>query len=206
MQNHVIALGRQFGSGGREIGRRLSQSLGFAYYDRELISLAAQRAHVREELFADKDEKAANPWLFKGFYEGGPRVKQGQSAEDILFQMQSEVIQELSEKSSCIIVGRCADQVLENCKVADCLSLFICAPFQWRVKHRMEIEGIDEKTAAAAVDKFDKQREKYYTHYTGRPWGLPENYDICINSARLGIEKTAVLLAQHCRMLFEKTC
>ena len=87
MQNHVIALGRQFGSGGREIGRRLSQSLGFAYYDRELISLAAQRAQVREELFADKDEKAANPWLFKGFYEGGPRVKQGQSAEDILFQM-----------------------------------------------------------------------------------------------------------------------
>ena len=206
MQNHVIALGRQFGSGGREIGRRLSQSLGFAYYDRELISLAAQRAHVREDLFADKDEKAANPWLFKGFYEGGPRVKQGQSAEDILFQMQSEVIQELSAKSSCIIVGRCADQVLENCKEADCLSLFICAPFQWRVKHRMEIEGIDEKTAAAAVDKFDKQREKYYTHYTGRPWGLPENYDICINSARLGIEKTAVLLAQHCRMLFEKTC
>lgn len=206
MQNHVIALGRQFGSGGREIGRRLSQSLGFAYYDRELISLAAQRAQVREDLFADKDEKAANPWLFKGFYEGGPRVKQGQSAEDILFQMQSEVIQELSEKSSCIIVGRCADQVLENCKAADCLSLFICAPFQWRVKHRMEIEGIDEKTAAAAVDKFDKQREKYYTHYTGRPWGLPENYDICINSARLGIEKTAVLLAQHCRMLFEKTC
>ena len=63
MQNHVIALGRQFGSGGREIGRRLSQSLGFAYYDRELISLAAQRAQVREELFADKDEKAANPWL-----------------------------------------------------------------------------------------------------------------------------------------------
>ena len=120
--------------------------------------------------------------------------------------MQSEVIQELSEKSSCIIVGRCADQVLENCKEVDCLSLFICAPFQWRVKHRMEIEGIDEKTAAAAVDKFDKQREKYYTHYTGRPWGLPENYDICINSARLGIEKTAVLLAQHCRMLFENPC
>ena len=70
MGNHVIALGRQFGSGGREIGRKLGETLGFAYYDRELLTLAAKRAEVREELLADKDEKAANPWLFKGFYEG----------------------------------------------------------------------------------------------------------------------------------------
>ena len=92
MKKHVIALGRQFGSGGREIGRKLSESLGFAYYDRELLKLAAERAEVGEELFADKDEKAGNPWLFKAFYQGGPKVKQGQSAEDVLFQMQSEII------------------------------------------------------------------------------------------------------------------
>ena len=183
MGNHVIALGRQFGSGGREIGRKLGEALGFAYYDRELLTLAAKRAEVREELLADKDEKAANPWLFKGFYEGGPKVKQGQSAEDVLYDMQSEIILELAEKG-------------------DCLSLFICAPFDWRVHHRMEIENVDEKTAAALVEKTDKQREKYYTHYTARPWGLPENYDLCINSARLGIDRTASLLAQHCRELF----
>ena len=182
MGNHVIALGRQFGSGGREIGRKLGEALGFAYYDRELLTLAAKRAEVREELLADKDEKAANPWLFKGFYEGGPKVKQGQSAEDVLYDMQSEIILELAEKGDCIIVGRCADHVLES-KHVDCLSLFICAPFEWRVHHR-------------------KQREKYYTHYTARPWGLPENYDLCINSARLGIDRTASLLAQHCRELF----
>ena len=97
MKKHVIALGRQFGSGGREIGRKLSESLGFAYYDRELLKLAAERAEVGEELFADKDEKAGNPWLFKAFYQGGPKVKQGQSAEDVLFQMQSEIIRELEE-------------------------------------------------------------------------------------------------------------
>ena len=112
MKKHVIALGRQFGSGGREIGRKLSESLGFAYYDRELLKLAAERAEVGEELFADKDEKAGNPWLFKAFYQGGPKVKQGQSAEDVLFQMQSEIIRELAEKEDCIIVGRCADLVL----------------------------------------------------------------------------------------------
>ena len=202
MGNHVIALGRQFGSGGREIGHKLSEALGIAYYDRELLSLAAQRAEVREELFAEKDEKAGNPWLFKGFYEGGPRVQQGQSAEDVLFQMQSEVIEELAAKSDCIIVGRCADDVLER-KHVDCLSLFICAPFDWRVHHRMELEQLDEKAAAALVEKTDKQREKYYTHYTGRPWGLPENYDLCVNSARLGIDRTAALLAEHCRLLFQ---
>ena len=202
MGKYVIALGRQFGSGGREIGRKLSQALGFSYYDRELISLAAKRAEVDERVFAERDEKAGNPWLFKGFYAGGPKVQQGQSAEDVLFQMQSEVILELAEKENCIIVGRCADHVLESRNI-DCLSLFICAPSQWRVRHRMEIEGIDEKAAAAAVDKFDKQREKYYTHYTGRPWGLPENYDLCVNSARLGIDRTAALLAEHCRQLFQ---
>ena len=176
MKKHVIALGRQFGSGGREIGRKLSESLGFAYYDRELLKLAAERAEVGEELFADKDEKAGNPWLFKAFYQGGPKVKQGQSAEDVLFQMQSEIIRELAEKEDCIIVGRCADLVLTGQDV-DCLSLFICAPFEWRVHHRMELENLDEKAARALVEKTDAQREKYYTHYTGRPWGLPENYD-----------------------------
>ena len=118
-----------------------------------------------------------------------------------MYDMQSEIILELAEKGNCIIVGRCADHVLES-KHVDCLSLFICAPFDWRVHHRMEIENVDEKTAAALVEKTDKQREKYYTHYTARPWGLPENYDLCINSARLGIDRTASLLAQHCRELF----
>ena len=133
MKKHVIALGRQFGSGGREIGRKLSESLGFAYYDRELLKLAAERAEVGEELFADKDEKAGNPWLFKAFYQGGPKVKQGQSAEDVLFQMQSEIIRELAEKEDCLIVGRCADLVLTGQDV-DCLSLFICAITGWNWK------------------------------------------------------------------------
>ena len=124
---------------------------------------------------------------------------------DILEQMQSEIIRELAEKEDCIIVGRCADLVLTGQDV-DCLSLFICAPFEWRVHHRMELENLDEKAARALVEKTDAQREKYYTHYTGRPWGLPENYDICINSARLGIERTAALLAEHCRELFSNPC
>lgn len=201
MGKRVIALGRQFGSGGREIAYKLSQALGFAYYDRELITLAAERAEVSESLFAEKDEKAANPWLFKAFYDGGPKARQGGSAEDVLFQLQSEIIEELATERDCILVGRCADHVLESRHI-DCLSLFICAPFDWRVRHRMALDGLDERAAKALVEKTDKQREKYYEYHTGRLWGLPENYDLCINSARLGIDRTAALLAEHCRQLF----
>lgn len=196
MSMPVIALGRQFGSGGREIGRKLADQLDCPFYDRELISLAAKRAEVREELFAGKDEKAGNPWLFTGVYEGGARVHRGQSAEDILFEMQSQVILELAEQGPCIIVGRCADYVLRQAGVPVC-SLFLCAPFTWRVNHRMEIEGIPEAQAAEAVRKLDRQRRKYYNAYTGQNWGLPENYDLCINTSVLGIDRTAQALLEH---------
>lgn len=200
MRHHVIALGRQFGSGGREIGQKLAQALAIPCYDRELITLAAQRAEVREELFDGKDEKAANFWLHSGVYEGGPRVKRGSPAEDVLFEMQSQVIRELAAQSDCIIVGRCADAVLADMD-AHCISLFICAPFDWRVRHRMALENLDQAKAASLVEKMDKQREKYYTYYTKRTWGVPENYDLCVNSARLGIDQTAALLATHYREL-----
>ena len=190
MKMPIIALGRQFGSGGREIGKRLAEELHVRCYDRELITLAAQKAELREELFTGKDEKAANPWLFTGIYEGGPQVRKGQPAEDILFEMQSQVILELAQKDSCIIVGRCADSVLRSAGIP-VVSLFICAPFEDRVRRRMEIENIGQKEAGSAVRKIDRQRKKYYDTYTGRNWGAPENYDFCINSSVMGVEGTA---------------
>ena len=190
MKMPIIALGRQFGSGGREIGKQLAERLNVRCYDRELITLAAQKAEVREELFAGKEEKAPNPWLFTGVYEGGHQVRKGQPAEDILFEMQSRVILELARKESCIIVGRCADAVLRAAGIP-VASLFICAPFEDRVKRRMEIEGIGQKESEDAVRKIDKQRKKYYDTYTGRNWGAPENYDFCINSSVRGMEGTA---------------
>ena len=189
MKMPIIALGRQFGSGGREIGKQLAEKLQVRCYDRELITLAAQKAEVREELFVGREEKAPNPWLFTGVYEGGPQVRKGQPAEDILFEMQSQVILELAQMGPCIIVGRCADVVLRAAGIPT-VSLFICAPFEDRVKRRMEIEGIGQKEAEDAVRKIDKRRKKYYDTYTGRNWGTPENYDFCINSSVRGIEGT----------------
>ena len=190
MKMPIIALGRQFGSGGREIGKRLAEKMNIKCYDRELITLAAQKAELREELFAGKEEKAPNPWLFTGIYEGGPQVRKGQPAEGILFEMQSQVILELAQAGPCIIVGRCADAVLRSAGIP-AASLFICAPFEDRVRRRMEIESIGHREAEDAVRKIDNQRKKYYDTYTGRSWGAPENYDLCINSSVSGIEGTA---------------
>ena len=116
-------------------------------------------------------------------------MRKGQPAEDILFEMQSQVILELARMGPCIIVGRCADVVLRAAGIPT-VSLFICAPFEDRVKRRMEIEGIGQKEAEDAVRKIDKRRKKYYDTYTGRNWGTPENYDFCINSSVRGIEGT----------------
>mgnify|MGYP002553321563 CR=1 FL=1 len=113
MKMPIIALGRQFGSGGREIGKRLAEKLNIRCYDRELITLAAQKAELREELFAGREEKAPNPWLFTGVYEGGPQVRKGQPAEDILFEMQSQVILERS-LHYCGAVCRCHPQICRH--------------------------------------------------------------------------------------------
>ena len=102
----------------------------------------------------------------------------------------SQVILELAQKDPCIIVGRCADAILKSAGIP-VISLFICAPFGDRIRRRMEIEGLGPKEAEDTIRKIDKQRKKYYDTYTGRNWGVPENYDFCINSSVMGIEETA---------------
>ena len=201
MKNRVITISREFGSGGRTIGKRVAEKLGIPCYDAEIIEKMAKETGFAPDYVKEAGEYAPGSFLSSAF----SNRMLGPTNEDILWEHQYKVITDLAAKGPCIIVGRCADLVLTGQNV-DCLSLFICAPFEWRVHHRMELENLDEKAARALVEKTDAQREKYYTHYTGRPWGLPENYDICINSARLGIDRTAALLAEHCRELFSNPC
>lgn len=193
MDHRILTLGRQYGSGGRAIGRKLSESLGLAFYDEALLSMAAQRAEIRAELFTGKDEKASTPWLFQGIYEGGPRVHQGDAAEDILFSMEREIILELAQSQDCLIVGHCADDLLDEAGIPH-LSLFLSAPFSHRLRRRMELDGLSEKETAARIQKTDRQRAKYYAANTDRAWGSGENYDLCINTSLLGLDGTATYL------------
>ena len=124
----------------------------------------------------------------------------GMTANDALHLAYNSIIRELAEKGDCVFVGRCADYILEQAKI-DHISLFIAAPFEWRVKRKMEQLSIDEKSATAMVRKKDKDRKAYYDYYTGRNWGRPYEYDLCINSSRLGIEATAEKLVEMIREL-----
>ena len=197
MEHTVICLSRQFGSGGREIGRRLAECLGIAFYDRELIELAAERGDIQISRLEEADERRTNPWLFKSLYEGNGTVERGASPNDTLFWLQSKVIREIARMEDCLFVGRCAAHVLSRAGISH-KSLFICAPWEERVRQVSAREQIDERSAAQLIRRMDKQRRVYTEYYTGGRWGDAESYDLCVSSARLGLEKTVDLLAGYC--------
>ena len=197
----VITIGREFGSGGHEIGMKLAERLGIKCYDKELLSLAAKDSGFCEEILESNDEKPTSSFLYSlvmdtysmNHYSTAPFLDMPLNHK--VFLAQFETIKKIAEKESCVIVGRCADYILEQAEL-DHISLFIAAPFEWRVQRKMEQLSIDEKAATSMVRKKDKDRKAYYDYYTGRSWGRPHNYDLCINSSRLGIEVTAEKLAE----------
>lgn len=196
MEHMVICLSRQFGSGGREIGQRLAERLGISFYDRELIELAAARGEIRVSKLEDADERRGNPWLFESLYEGNGAVNRGSSPNDTLYWLQSEVIRDKARKENCILVGRCGDQVLTRAGIPH-MSIYVCAPLEERIKRISSKEQIDERSALALIRKTDKQRKAYYEYYTGGSWGAPESYDLCINSAKYGVDQTVELLVRY---------
>ena len=190
-----ICIGREFGSGGHEIGKRLSEKSGLLFYDHELVEAAIKRSNIEAETLKDADEERANPWIHKVLYQSEEKDLRGLSANDITFQLQRREILELSNRNNCIFVGRCADYVLEKAGVKH-ISLFIAAPFEDRVRRKMELLNLDEKTTTTLVRKMDKRRKSYYDYYTGGGWGKPYNYDFCINSSVMGLDKTVHVLLE----------
>ena len=146
------------------------------------------------------DEKKRNPWLHEVWYDVPNQELNGMTANEALHLAYNSIIRELAEKGDCVFVGRCADYILEQAKI-DHISLFIAAPFEWRVKRKMEQLSIDEKSATAMVRKMDNDRKAYYDYCTGRNWGRRDVYDLCMNSSRLGIEATAEKLVEMIREL-----
>ena len=202
----IICIGREFGSGGHEIGKIIAEKLGMELYDRDLIDKAAEKiVAMPKEVLEKADEKKHNPWLHQVWYDVPNQELNGMTANDTLHQAYSSIIRELAEKANCVFVGRCADYILEQANL-DHISLFIAAPFEWRVQRKMEQLSIDEKAATSLVRKKDKDRKAYYDYYTGRSWGRPHNYDLCINSSRLGIEVTAEKLVEMIRELEKANC
>lgn len=189
----IICIGREFGSGGHEVGKQLADSLNIPFYDRQLVDMAIERSKSISEEIEKADEKKANAFFHSVWYEAVDKDLRGLSANDIVFALQSKVIMELAGSGTGVFVGRCADYILRQAANPH-ISLFISAPFSDRVKRKMELHHMDEKSAVALVRKMDKQRKAYYNYYTGGNWGKADNYDFCINSSAWGIEQTVQIL------------
>ena len=195
--NYVITIGRQLGSGGRETGLKLAESLGISFYDKELIRLASRESGLNEKVFENADEKKRFNifWGLFGIHSSThtPEIYSGYYlSNETLFKIQSDVIRSLAEKKSCLFVGRCADYILKDHSRR--LSIFITADINDRVNRVMEIHGISEKKARDLIDRTDKQRSSYYNYFSGKSWGEAESYHMSVNTSVLGINETSVFL------------
>lgn len=183
MKNKIICIGRQFGSGGREIGCSVAEKLGIPYYDRDLIDEALKGTDLPIEQMKEADEHALDPLPYERFYRGENKQFYGMNASEIMFALQKDLIIKKAKETSCVLIGRCADQILEDAQVGEVLSVFISAPIENRIQRVMEREKIGAKEASALIRKIDKRRRKYYGYYTDGDWGKSSDYTICINSS-----------------------
>lgn len=199
MSKKIITISRQFGSGGRTIGRELANRLGIPFYDKELVEQVALESGFAPQFVEEHGEHAPNRSRFAYAFSnhGVPGVMNGLSTADFLWSIQCSVILQLAEQGPCVIVGRNADYILKDRK--DTLHVFIHADEDFRADRIVRLYGESEKSPAARLAEKDKRRAINYQHYTGRTWGNAENYDICLNSAVLGVENCVDILAGICR-------
>lgn len=200
---YVITIGRQLGSGGREIGQKLSARLGIAYYDKELIRIASKESGLKEEFFERVDEQKHFS-LFPGLFGMRNSVTDDffsnyYLSNETLFKIQSDVMRKLAEEGSCIFVGRCADYVLKERR--NILNLFISASNEDRIRRIAASHNINENKAREIIDKTDKGRSAYYNYFTAKTWGAAGSYHLCIYSSLLGIDATVDLI---CRVAEER--
>ncbi|MGB4659471.1 MAG: cytidylate kinase-like family protein [Mobilitalea sp.] len=205
MDKYVITIQRGYGSGGRTIGKMLSEKLGIPYYDRDLLRLASDDSGINQDLFAKADEKLKKSLLFKiasSVYKGEliPPESDDFTSNVNLFNYQAKIIKELAAAESCIIIGRCGDFVLKDND--NLVRLFVHAPHEDCIRNLYEVEGLDEKEAEKRIASIDKYRADYYKYYTGRDWDDARNYDLCLNSAHLGFDTCVEIVESYLNIRF----
>lgn len=203
MDHYVITIARGYGSGGRTIGKKLSEILSVPFYDRELVYMASEESGINVRLFGQADEHVEKG-IFQPVskpYQGGliPPESSDFVSEENIFNYQAKVIKDLAEKQSCIIIGRCADYILRD--MPNVLRVFIWAPFETCVSTIMDLQSLSEKDAAKKIKKIDRHRSDYYRYYTGRDWQDYSNYDLCLNTQKLGFDKTCDVIVNYLQQM-----
>ncbi len=195
----VITIGRQFGSGGRYVGRLLAEKLGIPFYDKELLSEAAKDSGICEEIFEEHDEKPTRSLLFSLVTGMQQHMNTGAYYMDMplnhkIFLAQFDAIRRIAGEGSCVIVGRCADYVLRD--DPDAIAVFVKADMPSKIDRAVKYYGIDADKAEERIRKADKQRASYYNYYATATWGDVNNYDLVVDTGALGVEG-AVKLIEH---------
>lgn len=196
MNNTIITIGRQFGSGGREIGEKLSKKLDIPFYDKDLLKRAAKESGLCEEIFENFDEKPSSSFLYSlvmdpyslGYSNNGFDLPLNHK----VFLAAFDTIKKIADEGACIIVGRCADYVLQD--YTNCINLFIHAPLEDRIKRISMKYDLPENKAKDMIYKKDKQRASYYNYYSNSKWADIKNYHLSINSSMLGIDGTVDMI------------
>ncbi|MDY6438059.1 MAG: cytidylate kinase-like family protein [Prevotella sp.] len=205
MSKIIINIGRQLGSGGREVARRLAETFGCKFYDKELLNLAARESGFSEKFFEQNDEHKG--FLRTLFHVHVPHLSDNSFysnnfSEESLFKFQSDAIRKAADEDNCVFVGRCADYVLRD--HAEATNVFITASMEWRIAQVSKRHECDEQTARKIIHNAESQRANYYNYYTGKRWGDAASYDLCIDTSILGIDDTHQLIADFIRKRLDK--
>jgi len=187
---YIITIGREYGSGGRFIGKLVAEKLKVPFYDSELLEKAASESGLNEAIFKNYDEKKDG--LFGTGYGGIHAFDMSLSQK--VFLAEFDAIRKIAQKGSCLIVGRCADFALKNEKHV--INIFICAPMEEKVARAVKYYGLPEDKAEAQINKKNKKRRNYYNFYTDKDWGKASNYDLCINS-KIGIDACVDIIVDY---------
>lgn len=206
MENYVITIARHYGSGGRTIGKQLAKELGINFYDREILRIASDESGISEGLFGEADEQLKNSPLkriIKNVYEGQliPPDSEDFSSDDNLFNYQAKVIRQLADTESCVIIGRCADFVLKDHK--NVISVFVHADKEFSLEKAKERIGLPDKEVEKYIAKTDKKRADYYKYHTGQEWNDARNYDLCLDSSKLGFEGCVEEIKSYMKIRFK---
>ena len=194
MEKKIITISREFGSGGRTIGRQVAEKLGIPFYDKELVDKIALESGFAPKFVEEHGEHAPGKsrLAYAFAHQGVPGVMNGLSTADFLWSIQCSTILQLAEEGPSVIVGRNADYILKDRK--DCLHVFIHADDYFRADRIVRLYGESEKSPENRLAEKDKRRQINYQHYTGQTWGMAQNYDLCLNSSHLGIDRCVEII------------
>jgi cytidylate kinase len=201
----IVTIARQFGSGGREIGEMVAKSLGFEYHDKSLISLAAEKSGINHDVLKNTDEKATPSFLYSiamggmGMVPFSHGMPYDTPINDKLFVLQSGIIEELAKSNSCVFIGRCADFVLRD--FDNVVRVFIYADINKRAEEVAYRNNLPLSEAKSLALKLDKKRANYYGYYTSKKWGRSENYDLMIDTTKIGKEGAAKIIEDFVKIV-----